>query len=236
MRGRTREHHREEAQKLTGVPHRAIAFEWDSVGREIGWRGLQLASMDNGFRLSSHESFRLLWRTCYHWRLGSTLGLLLRLHVISLVHLLGAPRRPCSRHFQRSQPVIASKIGTAQVMIMISWCTYPIAYLFPMLGFSAAKAVVSIQLGYCASDIICKCDVGLVSVLFNFIFQSYKLLLMFGGSGKICEHTLPGEIKRWSLEGWNHLARLRRTSDPLTMAIGHVLWLDCGLFFVNCGP
>merc|ERR1712217_59210 len=61
-----------------------------------------------------------------------------------------------------SDPVIASKIGTAQVMTVISWCTYPIVYLFPMLGFSAAKAVVSIQLGYCASDIISKCGVGLV--------------------------------------------------------------------------
>merc|ERR1712187_1016020 len=59
-------------------------------------------------------------------------------------------------------PEIAAKIGTAQVMTVISWCTYPIVYLFPMLGFSAAKAVVSIQLGYCASDIISKCGVGLV--------------------------------------------------------------------------
>merc|ERR1711971_1478913 len=48
-----------------------------------------------------------------------------------------------------ADPVIASKIGTAQVMTVISWCTYPIVYLFPMLGFSAAKAIVSIQLGYC---------------------------------------------------------------------------------------
>merc|ERR1712232_1215237 len=59
-------------------------------------------------------------------------------------------------------PEIAKKIGTAQVMTVISWCTYPIVYLFPMLGISAAKAVVSIQLGYCASDIISKCGVGLV--------------------------------------------------------------------------
>merc|ERR1719221_1844229 len=61
-----------------------------------------------------------------------------------------------------ADPEIARKIGTAQVMTVISWCTYPIVYLFPMFGFSAAKAVVSIQLGYCASDIISKCGVGLV--------------------------------------------------------------------------
>merc|ERR1712156_978651 len=57
---------------------------------------------------------------------------------------------------------IAGKIRTAQVMTVISWCTYPIVYLFPMLGVSAAKSVVAIQIGYCISDIISKCGVGLV--------------------------------------------------------------------------
>merc|ERR1712137_1001357 len=61
-----------------------------------------------------------------------------------------------------ADPVIASKIGTAQVMTVISWCTYPVVYSFPMLGVDAASAVVGIQLGYCVSDIISKCGVGLV--------------------------------------------------------------------------
>merc|ERR1719310_692682 len=57
---------------------------------------------------------------------------------------------------------IKGKIKLAQVTTVISWCTYPIVYLFPMLGISAAQSVVSIQLGYCVSDIISKCGVGLV--------------------------------------------------------------------------
>jgi bacteriorhodopsin len=61
-----------------------------------------------------------------------------------------------------SDPVIAGKIRTAQVMTVISWCTYPIVYLFPFFGIEAATAVVSIQSGYCASDIISKCGVGLI--------------------------------------------------------------------------
>ena len=61
-----------------------------------------------------------------------------------------------------TDPKIKGKIELAQVMTVISWCTYPIVYLFPMLGISAANAVVSIQIGYCASDIISKCGVGLV--------------------------------------------------------------------------
>merc|ERR1719231_1279614 len=61
-----------------------------------------------------------------------------------------------------ADPVVKSKIQSAQLMTVISWCTYPIVYLFPMLGINAAHAVLSIQVGYCASDIISKCGVGLV--------------------------------------------------------------------------
>jgi len=58
--------------------------------------------------------------------------------------------------------VVKAKIKAAQQMTVISWCTYPVVYLFPMLGIQAATAVVSIQIGYCASDIISKCGVGLL--------------------------------------------------------------------------
>merc|ERR1719221_775508 len=61
-----------------------------------------------------------------------------------------------------TDPVIRGKIQTAQIMTVISWCTYPVVYLFPMFGINAATAVVSIQIGYCVSDIISKCGVGLV--------------------------------------------------------------------------
>merc|ERR1711871_216224 len=60
-----------------------------------------------------------------------------------------------------ADPTIRGKIQTAQVMTVISWCTYPVVYLFPMLGINAAHAVMGIQIGYCASDIISKCGVGL---------------------------------------------------------------------------
>jgi len=61
-----------------------------------------------------------------------------------------------------NDPVIKRKIVLAQVMTVISWCTYPVVYLFPMLGIVASNAVVAIQIGYCVSDIISKCGVGLV--------------------------------------------------------------------------
>jgi hypothetical protein len=59
-------------------------------------------------------------------------------------------------------PAVKAKIKTAQWWTVISWCTYPIVYLFPMLQIGGAAAVVLIQVGYCISDIISKCGVGLV--------------------------------------------------------------------------
>jgi len=76
-----------------------------------------------------------------------------------------------------ANPEIKGKIQVAQVMTVISWCTYPIVYLFPMLGFQAASAVVSIQLGYCVSDIISKCGVGLVIYQISYAKSKKEALL-----------------------------------------------------------
>jgi hypothetical protein len=61
-----------------------------------------------------------------------------------------------------TDPVVKKMIGNAQVWTCLSWCTYPIVYTFPMLGFTGTHAVVGIQMGYCISDIISKCGVGLM--------------------------------------------------------------------------
>merc|ERR1719321_2584347 len=53
-------------------------------------------------------------------------------------------------------------IKNAQIWTVISWLTYPVVYILPMMGFSGAGAVVGIQCGYCVSDIISKCGVGLL--------------------------------------------------------------------------
>jgi len=76
-----------------------------------------------------------------------------------------------------ADPVIKGKIQTAQVMTVISWCTYPVVYLFPMFGINAAHAVVSIQIGYCASDIISKCGVGLLIYQITYAKSSKEGLL-----------------------------------------------------------
>jgi len=76
-----------------------------------------------------------------------------------------------------ADPVVKGKIQTAQLVTVISWCTYPIVYLFPMLGINAAQAVVSIQIGYCASDIISKCGVGILIYQITYAKSSKESLL-----------------------------------------------------------
>merc|ERR1719267_125779 len=57
---------------------------------------------------------------------------------------------------------VRDQIWLAQRLTIVSWLTYPIVYIIPMFGATGATAVVGIQLGYCFSDIISKCGVGLL--------------------------------------------------------------------------
>merc|ERR1719389_1279940 len=58
---------------------------------------------------------------------------------------------------QEADETVRGKIKNAQFMTVVSWCTYPVVYLFPMLQIGGANAVVAVQIGYCVSDIISKC-------------------------------------------------------------------------------
>jgi len=61
-----------------------------------------------------------------------------------------------------SDPKVRDLVKLAQVATVISWCTYPVVYIFPMMGISGSNVVVMIQLGYSVSDIVSKCGVGLL--------------------------------------------------------------------------
>jgi len=61
-----------------------------------------------------------------------------------------------------TDPVVKQMIQRSQYWTVVSWLTYPVVYIFPMIGFGGSHAVVAIQVGYCISDIISKCGVGLV--------------------------------------------------------------------------
>merc|ERR1712078_694906 len=57
---------------------------------------------------------------------------------------------------------VKALVFRSQWVTVVSWLTCPVVYVFPMLGLSGSSTVVAIQCGYCASDIISKCGVGLI--------------------------------------------------------------------------
>jgi len=61
-----------------------------------------------------------------------------------------------------SDPHVRDLVKGVQWWTVISWCTYPVVYIFPMLGIQGDSIKVYIQLGYSVSDIISKCGVGLM--------------------------------------------------------------------------
>jgi bacteriorhodopsin len=61
------------------------------------------------------------------------------------------------------QPAAARDLVAASVWITaLSWCTYPVVYVFPMIGFHGASAQTAVQVGYSVADVIAKPILGLV--------------------------------------------------------------------------
>merc|ERR1711957_74666 len=61
-----------------------------------------------------------------------------------------------------TDPAVRKLVRGVAWWTVISWCTYPVVYIFPMLGIQGESAIVAIQLGYSVSDIISKCGIGLM--------------------------------------------------------------------------
>ena len=76
---------------------------------------------------------------------------------------------------------IRSLLQIAQYATVISWLTYPIVYILPMLGLKGASLVVGIQCGYCVSDVISKCGVGIIIYSIT-IAKSEVIMGGYGGS------------------------------------------------------
>merc|ERR1712232_1493278 len=76
---------------------------------------------------------------------------------------------------KEANPEVANMLNQVCVATVVSWCTYPVVYLFPFLGVSGAEAVIGIQLGYCVSDVISKCGVGFL--IYNITIKKSEALI-----------------------------------------------------------
>ena len=65
-----------------------------------------------------------------------------------------------------SQPPSArGLVSTARWIVVISWCFYPVVYVFPMIGFSGGSAATAVQVGYTIADIVAKAMFGVLIYL-----------------------------------------------------------------------
>ena len=62
-----------------------------------------------------------------------------------------------------SQPASArGLISTARWLTVISWCFYPVVFVFPMIGFTGGAATTAVQVGYTVADIVAKAVFGVL--------------------------------------------------------------------------
>ena len=65
-----------------------------------------------------------------------------------------------------SQPPSArGLVSTARWVVVISWCFYPVVYVFPMIGFGGGSAAAAVQVGYTIADIVAKAMFGVLIYL-----------------------------------------------------------------------
>jgi bacteriorhodopsin len=62
-----------------------------------------------------------------------------------------------------SQPEsVRGLVSTARWLTVISWCFYPVVFIFPMIGFTGGAATTAVQVGYTVADIVAKALFGVL--------------------------------------------------------------------------
>ena len=62
-------------------------------------------------------------------------------------------------------PSARGLVSTARWVVVISWCFYPVVYVFPMIGFGGGSAAAAVQVGYTIADIVAKAMFGVLIYL-----------------------------------------------------------------------
>ncbi len=97
--------------------------------------------------ISADTGTRLLWGTL------STIPFLYILYLLFV---------EVGKALDKQPPGVASTLSKLRLLLIATWGVYPIAYLFPVLGFEGTDAFVLKQAGYTIADILAKAAFGLV--------------------------------------------------------------------------
>ncbi len=84
------------------------------------------------------------------------------LSTIPFVYLLYVLFGELSKSLDRQPAEVRGTVSKLRIMLVGLWGVYPIAYLFPVLGFDGPDAFVLRQAGYSIADILAKAAFGLV--------------------------------------------------------------------------
>lgn len=62
-----------------------------------------------------------------------------------------------------SQPQsVRGLVSAARWLTVLSWCFYPVVFVFPMIGFTGGAATTAVQIGYTVADIVAKAVFGIL--------------------------------------------------------------------------
>jgi bacteriorhodopsin len=67
-----------------------------------------------------------------------------------------------TRSLDRQPAAVRTTVSRMRILLFATWGVYPIAYLFPLIGFDGADAWVAKQAGYSIADILAKALYGLL--------------------------------------------------------------------------
>jgi bacteriorhodopsin len=84
------------------------------------------------------------------------------LAMIPFVYILWVLYGQLQEASKRESGAVASAIKNATVVLLVTWCVYPIAYLFPVFDASSEGLEVLRQVGYTIADITAKALYGLM--------------------------------------------------------------------------
>jgi bacteriorhodopsin len=84
------------------------------------------------------------------------------LAMIPFVYILWELWKQLQAASQRESGAISAAIKNATIVLLVTWCVYPIAYLFPVFDSTSQTLEVLRQVGYTFADITAKALYGLM--------------------------------------------------------------------------
>jgi bacteriorhodopsin len=84
------------------------------------------------------------------------------LAMVPFVYILWVLYGQLQEASKRESGPVASAIRNATIVLLVTWCVYPIAYLFPVFDSSSEGLEVLRQVGYTVADITAKALYGLM--------------------------------------------------------------------------